>query len=123
MVCFARHDEADRRVGTPLCLDCYDHAAQVVWNLSAGELWRRTTIAITRYLRRLARARGLPFHRVVTEAGTVRWLPPFRLSFGKAAEMQRRAVVHFHAIIRLDGRDPANPAVILPPPPGLDAQD
>jgi hypothetical protein len=45
-----------------------------------------------------------------------------RLSFGKAAEMQRRAVVHFHAIIRLDGstrttrRDPAAPA-------GIDAAD
>src|SRR5205814_944837 len=46
-----------------------------------------------------------------------------RLSFGKAAEMQRRAVVHFHAIIRLDGRDPTDPAVILPPPPGLTVAD
>ncbi|GAA1773297.1 replication initiator [Luedemannella helvata] len=110
LACFARHDESDRVLGTPLCLDCYDHDAQVVWNVQAGELWRRTTIAMTRYLRRLARARGIDPTRV-------------RLSFGKAAEMQRRAVIHFHAIARLDGADPAQPGVILPPPPGIDAQD
>jgi hypothetical protein len=110
MVCFARHEEDDKRVGTPLCLDCYDHAAQVVWNLTAGELWRRTTENLRKWLRRTARQRGLDPDRV-------------KLSFGKAAEMQRRAVVHFHAIIRLDGRDPDNPAAILPPPPGIDAHD
>ena len=44
--CYARHADTDRTLGTPLCLDCYDHHAQVVWNLTAGELWRRTTIAI-----------------------------------------------------------------------------
>jgi hypothetical protein len=37
--------------------------------------------------------------------------------------MQRRAVVHFHAIIRLDGYDPTDPEAILPPPPQLDAAD
>jgi hypothetical protein len=37
--------------------------------------------------------------------------------------MQRRAVIHFHAIIRLDGADPDQPGVILPPPPGIDALD
>ena len=36
----------------------------------------------------------------------VRWVPPFRLSFGRAAEMQPRAAVHHHAIIHLDGFDP-----------------
>ncbi|GFJ76469.1 hypothetical protein Phou_006490 [Phytohabitans houttuyneae] len=53
----------------------------------------------------------------------VRRLPPFRLSFGKASEMQRRGVVHFHAIVRIDGRDPTDPTRILPPPAGLDADD
>ena len=33
-----------------------------------------------------------------------------KLSFGKVAEMQARGVVHFHAIIRLDGVDPLDPA-------------
>ena len=31
MVCFARHAETDRNLGTPLCLDCYDHTHQIVW--------------------------------------------------------------------------------------------
>ena len=48
LVCYARHAETDRALGTPLCLDCYDHDGQVVWNLHAGELWRRTTIAVNR---------------------------------------------------------------------------
>src|SRR5690348_5111976 len=102
-----------------MCLDCYDHNHQVVWNLRAGELWRRTTIAIRRYLRRLARQRGVPFPTVYTADGKPRRIEPFRLSFGKAAEMQRRAVVHYHAIIRLDGVDLVNPSAIVPPPAGL----
>lgn len=110
LVCFARHEETDKVLGTPLCLDCYDYPAQVVWNLASGELWRRTAEAIRKYLRRLARRRGIDPTRI-------------RLAMGKAAEMQRRAVVHFHAIIRLDGADPDLPGVVLPPPPGLDAQD
>jgi hypothetical protein len=122
LACFARHENSDRNLGTPLCLDCYDHDAQVVWNLASGELWRRTTIAINRYIRRLTRERGMPWVPVFS-AGRVRMVPPVRLSFGKAAEMQRRAVVHFHAIIRLDGIDPADPTAIVPPPPGIDAAD
>jgi hypothetical protein len=124
LACFARHATDDNRLGTPLCLDCYDHDGQVVWNLMAGELWRRTTIAINRYIRRLARARGIRNVPVVSpKTGKVRWVCPVRLSFGKAAEMQRRAVVHFHAIIRLDGFDPTDPDKVLPPPAVLDAED
>jgi Replication initiator protein, pSAM2 len=37
--------------------------------------------------------------------------------------MQRRAVVHYHAIIRIDGVDPNDKTAIVPPPPGLDAGD
>jgi hypothetical protein len=127
LACYARHDTDDRRLGVPLCLDCYDHSAQVVWNVCAGELWRRSTIAINRYIRRLARARGVDDVPVeyLTKTGEVRvrWVCPIRLSFGKAAEMQRRAVVHYHAIIRLDGYDPYQPDAILPPPSELDAAD
>jgi hypothetical protein len=124
LACFARHDASDARLGTPLCLDCYDHDAQVVWNLSAGELWRRTTIAVNRYVRRLCRARGLADVPVVSaQTGKVRMVAPVRLSFGKVAEMQTRGVVHFHAIVRLDGVDPADPAAVVPPPAGIDAQD
>lgn len=123
LVCFARHEADDKRLGTPMCLDCYDYPAQVVWNLQAGELWRRTTIAVNRYLRRLARQRGIPFHTVYTAKGKPRRVAPFRLSFGKAAEMQRRGVAHYHAIIRLDGNNPAEPDATLPPPAGLNADD
>jgi hypothetical protein len=122
LVCWARHTDTDTILGTAMCLDCYDYDHQVVWNLQAGELWRRTTIAINRYLRRLAKQRGIPFHRVYDDNGHSRLVPPFRLSFGKAAELQRRAVVHFHAIIRLDGNDPYRTGT-FPPPAGLDAQD
>jgi hypothetical protein len=87
-----------------------------VWNLQAGELWRRTSEAIHKYLRRLAKRRGI-------DPATI------RLSFGKAAEYQNRAAVHFHVIMRLDGKDPnsnaefPDPKAVLPPPPGFDAQD
>ena len=123
LVCFARHDAADARLGSPLCLDCYDHAAQAVWNVSAGELWRRTTIAVNRYIRRVAKQRGIPYAPTVSASGRVRMVPPVRLSFGKAAEMQQRGAVHFHAIVRLDGIDPADPTAIVPPPAGIDATD
>ncbi|MEV8508113.1 replication initiator [Actinoplanes sp. NPDC051475] len=127
LVCFARHAGDDSRLGTPLCRDCYDYDTQAVWNVMAGELWRRTTIAINRYLRRLARQRGVPEFRVyyVDKQGRQRsrLVPAWRLSFGKAAEMQRRGVVHFHAIIRLDGYHPDTPDTVLAPPPELDAAD
>ena len=35
-----------------------------------------------------------------------------RVSFAKVAEYQRRGIVHFHAIIRLDG--PAGPTAVPP---------
>ena len=122
MACYARHCATDRILGAGLCLDCYDYNAHVVWNHQAGELWRRTTIAVNRYLRRMAKQRGqlIP---VPTQKGKIRWVSPVRLSMGKAAEMQRRAVVHFHAIARLDGVDPYDPDAILPPPAGFTVAD
>ncbi|MDQ7904832.1 plasmid replication initiator protein [Phytohabitans sp. ZYX-F-186] len=110
LVCYARHEDGDRRPGTPLCVDCYDHDAQVVWNIEVGELWRRTTEHLRKRLRRLAKQHGINPDRV-------------RLSLGKAAEMQRRAVVHLHAIIRLDGADPDDATAILRPPARIDAPD
>jgi len=81
-----------------------------VWNNQASELWRRTRIAIERHIRRTAKQRGINPKTV-------------RLDYGKVAEMQRRGVVHYHAIIRLDGTDPDDPNVILPPPAGLTVGD
>jgi hypothetical protein len=50
-------------------------------------------------------------------------VPPAQLTHGKAAEMQRRAVVHFHALIRLDGVHPTDPDAVIAPPPGVDVDD
>ncbi|MGN9807300.1 replication initiator [Micromonospora sp. L32] len=122
-VCFARHDADDPRLGQPLCLDCYDHAHQVVWNYFASELWRRTKQAIERHLAALCRRRGIPLVRVVTGSGKVRWVPPVRVSHGKVAEMQRRAAVHFHVLLRLDGIDPDDPDALVPPPAGITIDD
>jgi hypothetical protein len=103
--CRARHTEDDPQVGVPLCLDCYDHDHQVVWNGYAGELWRRTTIAANRHLRHLAKGHGTKL----------------RLSYAKVAEFQRRGVVHIHAMIRIDGIDPDDPELVIEPPAGITA--
>jgi hypothetical protein len=110
LVCWARHEDDDGRIGAPLCPDCYDYPTHVVWNVQAGELWRRTTETLRKQLRRLATTRGINPHTV-------------KLSYGKAAEMQRRGVVHFHTIIRLDGRDPDDPTAVPPPPVGITSAD
>jgi hypothetical protein len=39
--CHARHGEDDLELGQPLCPQCYDYAAHVVWQWSAPDLWRR----------------------------------------------------------------------------------
>jgi hypothetical protein len=122
-VCWARHESIDAALGRPLCLDCYDHDHQVVWNLYAAELWRRTTIAIDRHLARLCRQRRISFHTVVTAAGKVRHIPPVRITCGKVAEYQSRGAVHFHALIRLDGVNLDDPTAAVPPPPGLSVVD
>jgi hypothetical protein len=108
--CWQRHDPDDPRLGEPLCARCYQAGAQVLWNALAGRLWSRTTIYVYRALAQLA---GL------TE-GELRGL--VRVSFAKVAEYQRRGVVHFHAIIRLDAAtDCGCPACVAPPPNGFTA--
>ncbi|GAB2749898.1 replication initiator protein RepSA [Salinifilum aidingensis] len=101
--CLQRHESGDEYAGRPFCLDCYDHHAQVVFNSQAGELWRRTTINLRREITRLGKSCGAQL----------------RISFAKVAEFQARGVVHFHALIRLDGYDPDNPAVVVPPDPRI----
>ncbi|GAA2778062.1 hypothetical protein GCM10010470_09050 [Saccharopolyspora taberi] len=97
--CGESHHEADTRIGSPLDVDSYDYAGAVLWNAHAGALWHRFRI----YLARLVAAcRGVK----------VKDIPhTFRLSYSKVAEYQRRGLVHFHAVIRLDGPDgPGSPA-------------
>src|SRR5204862_888166 len=96
-----RHRSGDLLVGKPLCLECYDHDAHVIWNHHASELWRRTSIALRRAVTRLGRAHDVKL----------------RIAFGKVAEYQARGVVHFHALIRLDAAPdtPDRPELVAPP--------
>ena len=97
--CGAWHHPDDPRVGSPVDPDTYDYTGAVLWQAHAGPLWHRFTIALRR---KLAAAAGLTIKEFTAVA---------RVSYGKVAEYQRRGLVHFHAIIRLDGPDgPATPA-------------
>jgi Replication initiator protein, pSAM2 len=102
--CGGVHTDGDPRLGEPLCVDCYDYPGHVAFNWHSPELWRRFTIGLRRTL---ARRAGL------TPAEHARRC---RLSFVKVAEFQRRAVVHFHALIRLDGPEDYS-APLLPVDP------
>jgi hypothetical protein len=93
IACTSRHTPDDPRLGEPLCPKCYDYAGAVLFNAVAPQLWRRFADALRR---RLAKLAGLPLCRLREHV---------RVSFAKVAEYQRRGVVHFHAIIRLDGPD------------------
>jgi len=85
--------------GSPLCADCYDWASAVVWQWWAPEMWRRTTIALRRVLAVLL---GVPEKRLKVVAS---------LQYAKVAEYQARGLIHFHALVRLDGPDgPGSPA-------------
>ena len=80
-----------------------------------------------RRLERLGRRTLAPHHDHPRPARSGRSNAPtaikLRVSYGKVAEYQRRGVVHFHALIRLDGVDPADPDAILAPPDGITAAD
>jgi hypothetical protein len=108
--CWQRHDADDPKLGEPLCARCYQAGAQVLWNALAGRLWSRTTIYLYRALAQLAGLAEAELRALV------------RISFAKVAEYQKRGVVHFHAIIRLDAAtDCGCPACVAPPPAGFTA--
>ena len=98
--CPLRHGRDDPLLGQPLCPDCYDYTGSVLFNACAPELWRRFTIALHRSI---ASRAGITGKMLAAQ---------LRISYAKVAEYQRRGVVHFHAIIRLDG--PAGPSVTPP---------
>ncbi|GAA2123965.1 replication initiator [Glycomyces algeriensis] len=93
--CGEWHKEADTRLGQAIDLAAYDYEAAVLWQAHAGKLWHRFTIALRR---QLAHAAGLKVAEFKDAA---------RLSYAKVAEYQRRGLVHFHAVIRLDGPEGA----------------
>jgi hypothetical protein len=87
--CSTIHGDSDTRVGQPLCELCYDYTGHTLFAWHAPELWRRFTIALRRLLDGHLRAIGESAKSV-------------RINYVKVAEMQRRAIPHFHAVIRLD---------------------
>jgi hypothetical protein len=93
--------DEDPRLGKPMCSDCYDYQAAVLFNAYAGDLWRRF---ITYLPRQLAARLSIPVTHLRNAVA---------IRFVKVAEYQARGVVHFHAVIRLD-----TPGDGYQPPPG-----
>jgi len=107
--CGEYHHDDDTRIGTPLDPETYDYTGSVLWQAHAGVLWQRFT---TRLRREIAKRAGLKARDFAEQA---------RLSYGKVAEYQRRGLVHFHAVVRLDGPDGAtSPAPAWAHPDMLD---
>ncbi len=105
LYCMHRHRPDDRRLGEPLCPDCYDYEGHVLWQWKAPELWRRFRIALDR---ELASTLGVTERRLKELA---------RIDYSKVAEFQARGLIHVHALVRLDGPDGPDTA----PPAGLNA--
>jgi hypothetical protein len=91
--CGERHDAHDPLLGTAIDPATYDYEGAVLWNWHAPALWNRFTIELVRVLA----AYGGLSERV--------WRQRARIAFAKVAEFQARGLVHFHAIIRLDGAE------------------
>ncbi|HET6909105.1 MAG TPA: replication initiator [Mycobacteriales bacterium] len=96
--CSFIHDLADPVLGRPLCAECFSYDQAVLWNAQAGQLWNRTVINLRRAL---ARELRLPAAALRSAAS---------VSFVKVVEYQARGVVHLHAVVRLDGPTPDEPA-------------
>ncbi|WP_030382772.1 MULTISPECIES: replication initiator [unclassified Streptomyces] len=103
--CRQLHEPNDALLGTPLNPATYDYTGAVLFNAHASALWAR----FTTYLRRELAAR-LGLTQKAARA-------VLRVSFAKVAEYQKRGLVHFHAVIRLDGPD----GNTTPPPPSATA--
>ena len=99
--CGQRHKEDDACLGRPLCPDCYDYNGR-----RRLERPRPRTVAAHHH-------RHPPPARQARQAAGAR----VRLSFAKVAEFQRRGLIHFHAIFRLDGLDPHHPERTIRPRP------
>lgn len=80
-------------LGSPLCSECFNYRAAVLWNAQSTHLWNRT---IERVRRRLAIEHGLSIEEFSRRV---------RLSYLKVAEFQHRGLVHFHVVLRADGAD------------------
>ncbi|WP_405762043.1 replication initiator [Streptomyces sp. NBC_00045] len=98
--CGRTHTKDDPALGTPLDPNRYDYRGAVLWNAHAPALWARFMLRLRRTIAAVA---GIPQRLLLRYA---------RVSYAKVAEYQRRGLIHFHAVIRLDG-----PAGSYTPPP------
>jgi hypothetical protein len=106
LTCAERHSEDDPCLGEAICPDCFDYQRCALWNHNAGRLFKRTRTYVERELARRAGMAQKAARELV------------RVSYVKVAEFQRRGVVHFHTLWRLDARDDE----IAPPPEPFDAR-
>lgn len=81
-----------------------------MWNAHAPTLCARFTIELRRGIVRILNTRA-PID--APQLSQRRLRDHLTVTCAKAAEYQRRGLVHFHAVIRLDGPDPEQ----LTPPP------
>jgi hypothetical protein len=96
--CGKRHDVDDVELGAAIDPDAYDYESAVLWNWHAPGLWNRFVVELVRVL---AGRAGLSERA---------WRSVARVAYAKVAEFQARGLVHFHAIVRLDGaKDRAMP--------------
>jgi hypothetical protein len=89
--CGERHDADTPELGAAIDPDSYDYEGAVLWNWHAPALWNRFMVELIRVL---AAGTGLSERE---------WRKRVRVAFAKVAEFQARGLVHFHAIVRLDG--------------------
>ncbi len=107
LYCLGRHRHDDKRLGEPLCADCYRYTDHLLWQWHAPELWRRYTQLVRTALARRAGLTGKAFKERA------------RLAYTKVVEFQARGVIHVHVVVRLDGPDGPESAPLV----GLDADD
>jgi hypothetical protein len=109
--CGQRHDADDPALGGAIDPATYDYEGAVLWNWHAPALWNRFIIEL---------GRVLAGHAGLSERA---WRTLVRIAYAKVAEFQARGLVHFHAIIRLDGADDraALPGVAVTPQELCDA--
>ena len=97
--CFTRHDPDDPKLGHPLCAACYDYEGAVLWNATVSKLWNNTVQWIRRLLAEASGINQVSLRRIA------------QVHYLKVAELQRRGLVHVHAVIRLDGPNGPEDAV------------
>ncbi|WP_415646381.1 replication initiator [Stackebrandtia soli] len=91
--CRRRHALDSPMLGQAIDPETYDYMGAVIWQLNASVLWHRFTIRVRRELAMRAGIRVKDFADVA------------RVSYVKVGEYQRRGLIHFHAVVRIDGPD------------------